>query len=754
MGIYNYGDSLVYEIEIKDGVLRMDCMGGIFGSSLEDFDVLMARIIDALMKESGVQSIILSETRDNEYDSGQVRLIKQIADVINVVTRDKKLISPQSIGGAKCQKLFPQWLGWLYNTVSFQMRGDPIGAYVNIVREIRHLEIMAEKSEGDSKECIGAYLNNVLYPIRKLLESTELIRGAAPLLVGHHIGDRKIYRKFFHPLVRPNFMFTKFLTKLPKGELVTKYSVSGFDVEIFKAEGKVRPIYHMNPPEFNLSENEYTILDDARRSLEQRRPQELEVRDQSRMRDIFYSISIELIRDLAELRKVELQPGQAERMAEILTRYTAGLGILELLLADPNVEDISINSPMGSIPLYIKHKDYEECETNLIPTREDGDRWATRFKLLSGRPLDEANPVLDTEISVPGGVARVAAIAPRLSPEGLAFALRRHRFKPWTYPLYLDAGMFNKMFAGLAWFLTSYGRTLLIAGTRGSGKTSVLGSTMLQVIPYYRIITSEDTFELPVEALRTLGYNIERLKSRAVITKAEMELPAEEVIRTALRLGDSCLFIGEVRSVEAKALYEAMRIGALANVVAGTIHGESAYGVFDRVVNDLGVPPTSFKATDIVIICNKLKTPDGLRSVRRITEVTEVRKHWQRDPMEEHGFVNLMEYSTKSDSLKPTDIFKNGESVVLNEIIRRVPGWDGRWDAAWDNIILRGNILQTITDVAKATGKRHLMEAETTVASNIMFHALSEKVRLETGEVDPKRVYSEWLEWFKGVARA
>ena len=59
--------------------------------------------------------------------------------------------------------------------------------------------------------------------------------------------------------------------------------------------------------------------------------------------------------------------------------------------------------------------------------------------------------------------------------------------------------------------------------------------------------------------------------------------------KASLRLGDSCLIVGEVRSVEAKALYEAMRVGALANVVAGTIHGASPYGVFDRVVNDLNV---------------------------------------------------------------------------------------------------------------------------------------------------------------------
>ena len=208
-----------------------------------------------------------------------------------------------------------------------------------------------------------------------------------------------------------------------------------------------------------------------------------------------------------------------------------------------------------------------------------------------------------------------------------------------------------------------------------------------------------------------------------------------------------------LHNTEARALYEAMRIGALANIVAGTIHGDSAYGVFDRVVNDLGVPKTSFKATDIIVVANKLRTADGLRSNRRVTEVTEVRKHWQNDPAEERGFVNLMEYSSKEDKLKPTDTLINGESVMLNEIAKRVPQWVGRWDAVWDNINLRAKILEAIVTVANQTGKKNLMEAETVVQSNQMFHALSEKVRLEVGEVDSTRVYSEWEKWFKEHAK-
>ena len=75
-------------------------------------------------------------------------------------------------------------------------------------------------------------------------------------------------------------------------------------------------------------------------------------------------------------------------------------------------------------------------------------------------------------------------------------------------------------------------------------------------------------------------------------------------------MGDSAI-IGEVRSKEAKVLYEAMRVGAAGNVVLGTIHADSAYAVWDRVVNDLGVPTTSFKATDLVVVARQL----GLRVV-------------------------------------------------------------------------------------------------------------------------------------------
>jgi hypothetical protein len=310
--------------------------------------------------------------------------------------------------------------------------------------------------------------------------------------------------------------------------------------------------------------------------------------------------------------------------------------------------------------------------------------------------------------------------------------------------------MFNPLAAGLLSFLIDGTVSMLVAGGRGSGKTSVLGSLMLEILPKVRIVTIEDTLELPVEQLRELKYNIERLKSRSVITRVETEMPADEALRTALRLGDSALILGEVRSVEAKALYEAMRIGALSNVVAGTIHGESAYGVYDRVVNDLGVTSTSFKATDIIPICKSLRSADGLHRFRRMTEITEVRKKWDEDPVKEGGFVNLMEYSGKKDELKPTDTLVNGESEVLNRIASYVKEWSGNWEAVWENIQVRAKIKQTLLEMSEKLKKPELIEGEWVVRSNSKFHLLGEGLKKEIGFPEPQRLYKEWLDWLKG----
>ncbi|MBD3263173.1 hypothetical protein GF374_02230 [Candidatus Woesearchaeota archaeon] len=313
--------------------------------------------------------------------------------------------------------------------------------------------------------------------------------------------------------------------------------------------------------------------------------------------------------------------------------------------------------------------------------------------------------------------------------------------------------MINSITAGVLSFLVDGARTMIIAGTRSSGKTSLLGALMVEQMRSNRIITIEDTLELPVDQLRELGYDIQSMKVRSVITGGEGEVAAEQGVRTSLRLGDSALVVGEVRSKEALALWEAMRIGALAKSVMGTIHGADPYSVYDRVVNDLGVPKTSFKATDIVVVANPVTSSSGLERWRRVVQVSEVRKFWEDDPLREKGFADLLAYDTKKDELIPTDALTEGESEIIKAIGARVKEWAGNWPAIWENIQLRAKMKQKLVDVANSSGNKELMEAPFVVMANDEFHKLSSLVTKEVGHPDPKRIYSQWEHWLEKAVK-
>ena len=99
--------------------------------------------------------------------------------------------------------------------------------------------------------------------------------------------------------------------------------------------------------------------------------------------------------------------------------------------------------------IFVRNGKYDECSTNIILSQEDGESWAAKFRMISGRPLDEANPVLDTDLLIEGARARVSIVQRPLSPHGLAYAVRRHRDYPWTLPLFIENKMLNPFTAGL-----------------------------------------------------------------------------------------------------------------------------------------------------------------------------------------------------------------------------------------------------------------------------------------------------------------
>ncbi|MCH8004113.1 MAG: type II/IV secretion system ATPase subunit [Nanoarchaeota archaeon] len=720
--------------------------------SIEDDPVVMSKMCNMMIEVKDATKIVLIQKRNYEYDYSQTAMLGEIAKLYNRLTRKKDVFSYTALlSDTTCSRWINTWYSDVQNIISNLFRSDPIGAYVELVRIARDERIKTEKSlDNTFIKCSNKYVGNLNYLI-SILEKTKLITLAKPYLAGHKVGDREIYRRFFTSSMRPDFLFTKIMATFPhNAQEIDSYTVGNeIEVTIFELPDTVQNLYHVMPPEFKLSEDKYEILDTARKIMAEHKPKRSEFVQPERMRQVFFNVGSDLIDDLATQRNINMTSAEIEQLTRILVRYTVGFGLIEVLLQDEKIQDITINNQIGEVPMFIVHEDFGDCKTNIIPTMTEAESWATKLRLVSGRPLDEANPILDTELSITGAKARVAVVGQPLNPFGLAYAFRRHRDKPWTLPLFINNKMISPLAAGLMSFIVDGSRTILVAGTRSAGKTALLGSLLVELMRKYRIITIEDTLELPTDSLRKLGYNIQPLKVAAALTKSSTEVSAEEGIRTTLRMGDSALIVGEIRSKEALALYEAMRIGALANMVAGTIHGDSPYGVFDRVVNDLGVPRTSFKATDIIIVANPIRSADGMHRWRRVTQITEVRKHWENDPLLENGFVDLMKYDSRTDKLEPTDELINGESEILKNVAGNVKEWAGSWDAVWDNILLRTKMKETLVQVAKKTKMLNLLEADFVVHSNDEFHKISDKIRQEVGSLDSKRIFFDWNEWLK-----
>lgn len=744
-----------YEImrESGENVMYINYLGSSFVPNLADSPEVMARTVDALLENSQVSRIVFVQQRNYNYDFSQVSYLLEIAQLYTYLMKQERILSAERLfmqsGNEKRHEKMTYFV--------MLLKQDPIAAYHEARRFLREARADLERASLDSKAGQMSYIR-LLERVIVLMENTRLIKDFLPYADSYVFGTRETYQNFFRADVIPNFTFTRLLAQLPEdAEIVEQYEVSvGYDksvVTILKKKDESKHHYHVMPPEYSLDESHHLLLNLARNVLIEHRPKAEEFSDIDRTRQVFFNISRDLVQELAESKKLALSYSELNKLANILVRHTIGFGLVEILLQDSRLQDIVLNAPISQNPVFVRHEKYDECITNIIPSQEDADSWAAKFRMLSGRPLDEANPILDTDLNLGKIRARVAVIQQPLSPHGLAYALRRHREDPWTLPLFVKNRMINSFSAGLMSFLVDGSRTLLVAGTRSAGKTSLLGALMLEIMPKFRVIVVEDTLELPVESLRKLNYDILRMKVRSALLQTTTEIGADEGIRTSLRFGDSCLIVGEVRSSEAKALYEAMRVGALANVVAGTIHGASPYGVFDRVVNDLGVPVTSFKATDCVIVANPVKSASGAKSWRRVVQLAEVRKHWTRDPEEEKGFVDLLKYNVEKDELEPSQDLINGDSEIIKSIASGVKGWAGNWDAVYDNILLRAKIKQELVDLSEKLKMPDILEARFNSLSNAMFYEISDKIREEIGLPLGERVFLEWQKWLKQETR-
>ena len=709
----------------------LDCRNCRMGSSTITDPKCRENIFQILISEPVVDRLVLSHLYERDYEMENLEFLYLLARFIDSITvySDAEICREEEGNRA-------QWKEEIVSIISKSI-SDPVQAYLDLRAKIETSQNPVESSDPNSGR------TDFIQILEKMADCVPELSGR----IKTHRPASFYYEKVIKSLVRPPFSSSVIYTSPPQN---TKF-LEGYEVQrpggrimqitIYELTDRPESLYFAIPVEYNMRPKELEIIEAVRKRLMRHRPKDLNFSDPANSREYFRRLGKRLLSEEARERNVKLAPDDINNFSDIIAKYTTGLGILEDVLSDERVTDVYVNAPSDINPIHIV-VDGEECLSNIYLSQDDIDSMITRFRAISGRPFGEANPVLDMDLAE--FKTRVSVIGDPLAAGGMAYAFRKHARNPWTLPKLINAGSISPLAAGLLSFLIDGHSSILVSGGVGSGKTSLLAAMLLEMPQKYRILTIEDTPELPIETLQKLGWKIQGMRTKSSVGGIGAEINPETALRAALRMGNSTLVLGEVRGPEVKVLYEAMQVGTAGNSVVGTIHGASTRAVFERIVNSLGVPVASFRATDAVVICQNVRISGTMRKKKRVVQIAEVTGgDWGERPGADDIFNEIMVFDAAQDRIVPTDILDKGQSELVNRIAQK---WGLDVDEASLNIKMRAMIKETIANA----GKEHpaFMEVDMVGKANNMFWYYLDKEQDENGKVKYQEVYDKWIEWY------
>lgn len=248
---------------------------------------------------------------------------------------------------------------------------------------------------------------------------------------------------------------------------------------------------------------------------------------------------------VAVLAEAPLLP--AAQLAATISAVAArvgGLGVLEPLLAQPDITEIMVN---GSGVVWIERAG----EVTATPTVIDE---ATTYRLIErivsplGLRVDRASPMVDARL--PDG-SRVNAVVPPLAIDGPCLTIRR--FGAQAIPLRAFA---EPSTAALLETAVEQRRNIVVSGGTGAGKTTLLNALAAVIAPHERVITIEDSAEL-----RLPGEHVIRLEARPANADGLGAVSIRDLVRNALRMRPDRIIVGEARGGEALDMLAAMNTG-------------------------------------------------------------------------------------------------------------------------------------------------------------------------------------------------
>ncbi|MBD3155267.1 MAG: hypothetical protein GF368_01265 [Candidatus Aenigmarchaeota archaeon] len=439
----------------------------------------------------------------------------------------------------------------------------------------------------------------------------------------------------------------KVVIKTKKLKREEKEVLDKYGINVDKVFGEVRviedpdefvPIYKLITPQVEkgtgvlIDQIKETMISEMKLSVS-------ELLDPKKISEIKKKFFLKSLKMLGE-QIPNLPIDKKQFLAGSMVHEMLGLGRIEMLIGDGNLEEIVVNN--SEEPCWVYHKKYGWLKTNIKMETEDRiGNYASSIGRRIGKQISTLNPLLDAHL-ISGD--RVNATLFPISTKGNTITIRLFRRNPWTITDLIANKTVDAEDAALIWLAMQYEMNILISGGTGSGKTSFMNAVIPFVPPNQRIISIEDTREIVLpDFLHWVP-----LTTREPNPEGKGKVDMLSLLVNSLRMRPDRIIVGEIRrEKQAQVLFEAMHTG---HSVYATLHADTADETLRRLINPpINVPETLVEAIDLIVVMYR----DRRTGKRRVYEIAEFSQ------MENKMFVNIISrWNPKKDKSEKIGDFK------------------------------------------------------------------------------------------------